>query len=72
MATPGPVKFCPSCGGGNIDIAYGEKHDDVIGVVFVSLDTYCGDCGWSGYIEPDDNEWEGGRWQNTWFIDLKR
>lgn len=71
MATPGPIRFCPACGGGKIDITYGEKHDDVIGVI-LRLDAYCGDCGWSGYIEPDDEEWEGDRWQNTWFIDLKR
>jgi len=71
MATPGPVHFCPSCGSGKIDIAYGEKYDEVLGT-YISLDTYCGNCGWSGYIEPDNNEWEGNRWENTDFIDLKR
>ena len=67
MATPGPVRFCPSCGSGQIDIAYGEKHDDVVGT-FISLDTYCYDCEWSGYIEPDIPEWEGDRWKNTQHI----
>lgn len=67
---PGPVKFCPACGSGRIDVAYGEL-EEVFGTI-VRLDTYCGNCGWSGHIEPDDNEWEGDRWEDTWFIDLKR
>lgn len=67
MATPGPVRFCPACGSGRIDIAYGERSDEVVGTI-ICLDTYCGNCGWSGHIEPDVDEWEGDRWKNTWFI----
>lgn len=58
---PGPVRFCPSCGSGKIDIAYSERLDADIEVKFISLDTYCRSCGWSGYIEPDVEEWEEGR-----------
>ncbi len=63
---PGPVRFCPSCGSGQrLSIGYGERFDRDIGVKFVALDTYCNACGWSGYIEPDVEEWEEGRWHVT-------
>lgn len=65
---PGPVRFCPSCGSGQINIEYGERFDYDIDFKFISLDTYCGACGWSGCIEPDVDEWEGDRWKNTLFI----
>ena len=68
MATPGPVRFCPSCGSGQIDIAYGERIEEVR--TFVCLDTYCSVCGWSGCIEPDVDQWEGDRWMDTDFIKL--
>ena len=69
---PGPVRFCPSCGSGKqLNIAYGERLDADIQVKFISLDVYCRSCGWSGYIEPDVEEWEGDRWENTGFIALK-
>jgi len=68
---PGPVRFCPSCGSGQqLSIGYGERFDRDIDVKFVTLDTYCGVCGWSGHIEPDVEEWEGGRWENTRAIQL--
>jgi len=70
MATPGPVRFCPSCGSGRINIGYGERFDDAINFKFVTLDTYCDVCGWSGHIEPDAPEWEGDRWRDTRFIKL--
>ena len=66
MATPGPVRFCPSCGSEQINVAYGKRIGEV--GTFVYLDTYCYDCEWSGYIEPDIPEWEWDRWRYTRFI----
>lgn len=68
---PGPVRFCPACGAGRISIGYGERVDHYINFKFIVLDVYCKACGWSGHIEPDVEEWEGGRWENTGFIELK-
>ena len=65
---PGPVRFCPSCGGGQLSIVYGERFDYDVDYKFISLDAHCEICGWSGYIEPDVEEWEGDRWRNTKFI----
>jgi len=70
MATPGPVRFCPACGGGKLSIAYSERIDPGIHVKFVVLDTYCKVCGWSGHIEPDVPEWEGDRWRDTRAVQL--
>jgi len=66
MATPGPVRFCPSCGSERINIEYGKRIGDT--GTFLILDTYCYDCEWSGYIEPDIPEFEGDRWRYTRFI----
>ena len=65
---PGPVRFCPSCGGGRLSIVYGERFDYDVDFKFISLDAHCEGCGWSGYIEPDVEEWEGDRWKNTQYI----
>jgi len=70
MAAPGPVRFCPSCGSGHLSVAYGERLDPDVQVEFISLDVYCRSCGWSGYIQPDIEEWEGGRWRATDYIKL--
>lgn len=68
---PGPIRFCPSCGSGqNLNIAYGERLDPDVQVEFISLDVYCRACGWSGYIQPDIEEWEEGRWVDTHVINL--
>jgi len=71
MATPGPVRFCPSCGSGQkLSIDCSERTDLSINAKFIVLDLYCYKCGWSGYIEPDDEEWEGDRWLDTRVIQL--
>lgn len=67
---PGPVRFCPSCGSGKLSVAYGERLDADIQVKFVSLDVFCHSCEWSGYIQPDLEQWEEGRWRDTDFIKL--
>ena len=68
---PGPIRFCPSCGSGQkLSVAYGKRLDPDIDIEFVSLDMYCGVCGWSGYIGPDLEEWEGDRWVDTHVIKL--
>jgi len=71
MATPGPVRFCPACGAGKkLSIACFERTDVYINSTFIVLEVHCKICGWSGHIEPDDEEWEGDRWQDTRAIQL--
>ena len=48
---------CPMCGAVLDDVATYTNEERLSDIV-VGFDCYCGNCGWSGDIEPDGLEWE--------------